>query len=92
MAEGKVTGGSARFDRGFLEALEQDPATVLRAYGIEATPEILDAIQEMDFAQLYRVADAFAGAAPAKPIAGEIALGVEAPIERMKDEVALVFP
>ena len=72
-----------RFDAQFLEALEKDPVCVLREYGIEPTPEMIDAIREIDFAPLYKLAAAFPVARSAEPT-------LEA--REVIDEAALVFP
>ena len=70
------------FDKEFLDGLKEDPKRALHKLGIEPTPKMLDAIQEMDLAPLYTLADAFPGA-----IKPEEEPGVGAP-----GEVALVFP
>lgn len=79
-------GGSvqpARFDKDFLRELEEDPERVLKEYGIQPTPAMIDAIREMDFGPLYRLAETFV-----KPSEPPTTLGA-----RMEtDEVALVFP
>jgi len=84
-----------RFDREFLQALEEDPAGVLKQYGIEATPDIIDAIREMDFGPLYKIAEAFPAAAAERPMIGVRPLiGAEPAIgqERPEDLPALIFP
>jgi len=73
----------ARFDRGFLQALERDPAGVLKEYGIQPTPEMIDAIREMDFGPLYKLAETFVG--PSEP---PTTLAARPEI----DEAGLVFP
>jgi hypothetical protein len=96
MARPGRQGPFVRFDREFLQALEKDPAGVLKQYGIEATPDIIDAIREMDFGPLYKIAEAFPTAAPPeRPAIGVRPLiGVEPAIgkEKPEDQVGLIFP
>lgn len=73
----------ARFDREFLESLEENPAETLRDHGIKPTPEMVDAIREMDFGPLYRLAAEFE-----KPLEPMMTVGARAEL----DEVGLVFP
>jgi hypothetical protein len=49
----------ALFDQAFAQALLQDPAQALESIGIEPTPELLDALENVDVASLEAVAEAF---------------------------------
>ena len=79
-----------RFDEDFLQALEKDPVSALKELGVEPTPEIVDAIRELDFGPLYRIAAAFPGALPS----AEPTLGVRPIIgpEQLVEETGLIFP
>ena len=51
--------GKVLFDPEFAQALMQDPAQALESIGIEPTPELLDALENVDVSSLMAVAEAF---------------------------------
>lgn len=59
MGKPEGSGEEFWFDAQFVESLEKDAESALRARGIEPTPELLLAVKGMDFASLYRIAEAF---------------------------------
>lgn len=46
-------------DPGFAKAVTENPSNALRSAGIEATPEMLDALKGIDAGALQRLAVAF---------------------------------
>ena len=82
MAKPEGSATQFRFDTEFLDSLKKDPKSVMLDLGVEPTPEILDAINEMDFEPLYRLAEAF----PKAVMEREPTIGAEAA------EVSFVFP
>ena len=50
-------------DRSFAATLVADPKGTLEANGVEATPEMIDAIRSLDAASVERLAGAFGTAA-----------------------------
>ncbi|NLF13345.1 MAG: hypothetical protein GX597_16295 [Anaerolineaceae bacterium] len=51
--------GKALFDPAFAQELLQDPARALEGIGIEPTPELLAALQNVDMNSIMAVAEAF---------------------------------
>ena len=51
--------GKALFDPAFAQALLQDPAQALESIGIEPTPELLEALRNVDVDSIMAVAEAF---------------------------------
>jgi len=51
--------GKALFDPAFAQELLQDPARALESIGIEPTPELLAALQNVDMNSIMAVAEAF---------------------------------
>ena len=46
-------------DEAFAKSLSENPAATLRGVGIEATPEMIDAMQGVDAASLKQLAASF---------------------------------
>jgi hypothetical protein len=58
----KSLGQQITFNEAFVRALEQDPEKVLIELGLEPTPKVIAAIQEIDSESLYTLARAFSKA------------------------------
>lgn len=59
MADLSVLVNKVLSDKTFAQALLSDPAGTLQATGIEATPEILEALKGVDVESLQKLAAAF---------------------------------